>query len=117
MPSFPRGRTLVRPNDEQAAYDEHTERARRLDVLQRAENEFDPLPFDAEAARVYGRVSAAVMAAGRSTARRRTADLMIAATAIAHGLPLFTTNPGDFAGLEGMLTLVPVQRPQVLRER
>jgi predicted nucleic acid-binding protein len=103
----------VRPDGEQ---DEHAERARRLDVLQRAENEFDPIPFDAEAARAYGRVTAAVIAAGRRP-RRRTADLMIAATAIAAGLPLFTTNPGDFAGLAGILAVVPVTRPQVRRER
>ena len=106
----------VRPGSEQAEYYEHAERARRLDVLQRAENEFDPIPFDAEAARAYGRVTAAVIAAGRRP-RRRTADLMIAATAIAAGLPLFTTNPGDFAGLTGVLTVVPVTRPQVPRER
>jgi predicted nucleic acid-binding protein len=106
----------VRPDSEQTEYHEHAERARRLDVLQRAENEFDPIPFDAEAARAYGRVTAAVIAAGR-TPKRRTADLMIAATAIAAGLPLFTTNPGDFAGLDGVLAVVPVTRPQVPRER
>ena len=83
-------------------------------MLQRAENEFDSIPFDAGAARAYGRVTAAVIDAGR---RRRTADLMIAATAIAAGLPLFTTNPGDFAGLAGVLAVVPVTRPQVPRER
>lgn len=55
----------VRRNDEQSDYEEHAERARRLDVLQRAENEFDPIPFDAEAARIYGRVSSAVIATGR----------------------------------------------------
>ncbi|HUY45761.1 MAG TPA: type II toxin-antitoxin system VapC family toxin [Streptosporangiaceae bacterium] len=106
----------VRSNSQQNDYDEHAERARRLDVLQRAENEFDPIPFDAEAARVYGRVTAAVIAAGRAP-RRRTADLMIAATAIAQDLPLFTTNPGDFAGLTGLLSVVPVPRPQILTER
>lgn len=97
----------VRPNSEQDAYDEHAERARRLDVLQRAENEFDPIPFGGEAARTYGRVVAAVVAAGRKP-RRRAVDLMIAATAIAEGLPLFTTNPGDFTGLAELLTVVPV---------
>jgi hypothetical protein len=106
----------VRRNDEQNDYDEHAERARRLDVLQRAENEFDPIPFDAEAARIYGRVAAAVIAAGR-TPRRRMADLMIAATAIAQDLPLFTANPGDFTGLAELLTLVPVSRPQVPARR
>src|SRR5215467_12721877 len=100
----------VRRNDEQDMYDEHEERARRLEVLQRAESEFDPVPFDVEAARVYGRVTAAVVATGRKP-RRRIADLMIAATAIAEGLPLFTTNPGDLTGLGDLLTIVPVTRP------
>ncbi len=106
----------VRPDDEQAEYREHAERARRLDVLQRAENEFDPIPFDSEAARAFGRVTAAVIAAGRRP-RRRTVDLMIASTAIAAGLPLFTTNPDDFAGLTDLLAIIPVTRPQVPRER
>jgi predicted nucleic acid-binding protein len=106
----------VRRNEEQTSYDEQAERARRLDVLQRAENEFDPIPFDADAARIYGRVSAAVMATVRRP-RRRTPDLMIAATAIAHGLPLFTTNPDDFTGLAKLLTLMPVTRPEVPLER
>lgn len=105
------GPHAVRRNEEQDDYDEHAERARRLDVLQRAENEFDPIPFDAEAARIYGRVCAAVMSAGRKP-RRRVADLMIAAIAIAEGLPLFTTNPDDFTGLDGLLTVVPVTRPR-----
>jgi predicted nucleic acid-binding protein len=107
----------VRPNHEQDIYDERAERARRLDVLQRAEHEFDPIPFDAEAARIYGRVTAAVLAAGRRPRRRTAADLMIAATAIAQGLPLFTTNPDDFTGLAELLTLVPVTRSSVSRER
>ncbi|OLF10032.1 VapC toxin family PIN domain ribonuclease [Actinophytocola xinjiangensis] len=97
----------VRPNNEQNTYDEHAERARRLDVLQRAEHEFDPIPFGVEAARIYGRVTAAVVAAGRKP-RRRIGDLMIAATAIAEDLSLFTTNPDDFDGLHDLLTVVPV---------
>ncbi|SEF80020.1 hypothetical protein SAMN04489712_10287 [Thermomonospora echinospora] len=103
----------VRRNDEQADYEEHAERARRLDVLQRAENEFDPIPFGAEAARIYGSVTAGVIAAGRKP-RRRAVDLMIASVAIAEGLPLFTTNPDDYRGLEELATIVPVTRPQVL---
>ena len=106
----------VRRNEEQDTYDEYTERGRRLDVLQRAENEFDPIPFDAEAARIYGRVCAAVIGAGRKP-RRRIADLMIAAIAIAEELPLFTTNPDDYKGLDGLLTVVPVTRPTVLHDR
>jgi predicted nucleic acid-binding protein len=105
----------VRSSSEQRAYEEHAERARRLDVLQRAENEFDPIPFDAEAARIYGRVTAAVIAAGRKP-RRRATDLMIASTAIAADLPLFTTNPDDFTGLDRLMRVVPVTRPSVPHE-
>jgi predicted nucleic acid-binding protein len=100
----------VRRNTEQDDYDEDAERARRLDVLQRAENEFDPIPFDAEAARAYGRVCAAVVSTGRKP-RHRVADLIIAAVAIAQDLSLYTTNPDDFAGLDGLLAIVPVTRP------
>jgi predicted nucleic acid-binding protein len=106
----------VRGNDEQDAYDERAERARRLEVLQRAESEFDPVPFDAEAARIYGRVTAAVIGAGRKP-RRRITELMIAATAIAEGLPLYTTSPADFAGLDTLVRIVPVTRPPVPYER
>ncbi|MFD2419916.1 type II toxin-antitoxin system VapC family toxin [Amycolatopsis pigmentata] len=105
----------VRGGQEQTVYDEHAERARRLEILQRVENEFDPIPFDAEAARIYGRVTAAVIGAGRKP-RRRIADLMIASIAIAEGLPLFTTNPKDFTGLDALLTFVPVNRPMVSHE-
>jgi predicted nucleic acid-binding protein len=90
---------------------EAAERARRMDVLQRAEAEFDPIPFDAEAARAYGQVVAATVAAGRRP-RPRVADLMIAASAIAEGLPLYTANPDDFKGLEALVTVVPVTRPR-----
>jgi len=106
----------VRGNDEQSAYEERAERARRMSVLQRAEADFDPIPFDAEAARIYGQVSAAALAIGRKP-RARLADLMIASTAIAEGLPLFTTNPDDFRGLDHLLAVVPVTRPHVPHER
>lgn len=86
------------------------ERARRADVLQRAENEFDPLPFETEAARAFGRISAAVQARGR-TPRRRVADLMIASVAAATKLPLYTTNQDDFDGLDGIIRVIPVRRP------
>jgi predicted nucleic acid-binding protein len=87
-----------------------------MNVLQRAEADFDPIPFDAEAARVYGQVSAAAIAIGRKP-RARVADLMIASTAIAEGLALFTTNPDDFAGLDHLLRVVPVTRPPIPHER
>jgi predicted nucleic acid-binding protein len=86
------------------------ERARRTSVLQHAEATFDPLPFDAEAARAFGIICAAVLATGR-TPRRRIADLMIAATAIVSGIPLYTTNPDDFTGLGHILNIKPVKRP------
>ena len=105
----------VRRNDEQSLYDEREERARRTETPQRAESEFDPVPFDVTAARAYGRVAAAVIAAGREP-RRRVADLMIAATAIAEDLPLFTTNPDDYAGLERLVRVIPVTRPPAARE-
>ncbi|GGL27901.1 hypothetical protein GCM10011588_48400 [Nocardia jinanensis] len=102
----------VRGNAMQNSYNEHSERARRLDVLQRAEHEFDPVPFDTEAARAYGRVCASVIAAGRKP-RRRIADLMIASIAVAEDLPLYTTNPDDFRGLEALVTINAVTRPSV----
>jgi predicted nucleic acid-binding protein len=84
------------------------ERARRQDRLQRAEATFEPLPVDAAVARAYGRVYAAVSAAGRKARGRRAVDLFIAATAIAAGLPLYTRNPDDFAGLSELLEIVAV---------
>lgn len=85
-----------------------TERARRQDRLQRAEAVFDPLPFDIGAARAYGRVYAAVAVAGRKARGRRAVDLLIAATAVAADLPLYTRNPDDFEGLAGLLDVVGV---------
>jgi predicted nucleic acid-binding protein len=90
--------------------DDPAERARRVGVLQHAEAAFDPLPFDADAARAYGRICAGVLAAGRHP-RRRVADLMIAAIAVVNQVPLYTTNPADFAGLEELVTVVAVTRP------
>lgn len=85
------------------------ERARRIELLQRVENRFDALPFDDDAARLFGRLSGAVRDAGR-TPRRRTADLMIAAVAAAHRLPLITTNPADFVGLGELVEVVAIPR-------
>ena len=85
-----------------------TERARRQDRLQRAEATFEPLPVDTAVARAYGRVYAAVTVAGRKARGRRAVDLFIAATAVAAGLPLYTRNPGDFAGLSDVLEIVAV---------
>jgi len=84
------------------------ERARRQDRLQRAEATFDPLPIDASVARAYGRIYAAVVASGRKARGRRAVDLLIAATALAAGLPLYTRNPDDFAGLDDLLEIVAI---------
>jgi len=80
-------------------------RGRRQDRLQRAEAAFDPLPFDGDAARAYGRIFAAVTAAGRKARGARVVDLLIAATALAAELPLYTRNGGDFVGLDGLVDL------------
>lgn len=75
------------------------ERSTRQAVLQHTEADFEPLPFDAEAARAFGGVAASLRAAGRKV-EARGYDAMIAATAIANGLPLFTVNPADFSGID-----------------
>jgi hypothetical protein len=84
------------------------ERARRQDRLQRTEAIFDPLPFDVEAARAYGRIYAAVATTGRKVRGARAVDLLIAATACALGLPLFTRNPDDFKALDKLVDVVAV---------
>ena len=81
-----------------ATDDEH-ERARRQERLQRVEALLDPLPFDAAAARAYGRVFAATRAAQRVPRGSRAVDLMIASVALANSLPLFTRNPSDVGHL------------------
>lgn len=86
------------------------ERARRVLRVQRVEATFIPLPFDVEAARQYGIIAAEVISMGRKP-RGRVADLVIASIAAANNLPLFTTNPSDFRGLESVVTVVPVPVP------
>jgi hypothetical protein len=84
------------------------ERARRQDRLQRAEAAFDALPFDSEAARAYGRIYAAVIDEGRNARGARAVDLLIAATACAVELPLYTRNQEDFRGLEGLVDVIAI---------
>jgi hypothetical protein len=84
------------------------ERARRQDRLQRAEATFEPMPVNADVARAFGRVYAAVAAAGRKARGRRAIDLLIAATAVAADLPLYTRNPQDFSGLSDLLDIVSI---------
>lgn len=85
------------------------ERARRQDRLQRVEATFEPIPFDAAAARAYGRVYAAAVAAGRKARGQRAVDLLIAATALAAELPLHTRNPDDFRGLDAVVDVNTVE--------
>jgi predicted nucleic acid-binding protein len=87
------------------ATDDERERARRQDRLQWAAATWDPLPFDADAARAYARVFAATRGAGRSS-RTRLADLLTAATAVANGLPLYTRNASDLVGLDHILNVI-----------
>lgn len=70
---------------------------------------FVPLPFDASAARAFGGVASSLRRAGRKTAARGY-DAMIAATALANGLPIYTCNPDDFEGIDG-LEMVAVPMP------
>lgn len=86
-----------------------SERAARLAHLQQAEADFDPLPFDADAARAFGQVAASLRRSGRKTSARAY-DAMIAAVALANGLPLYTCNPDDFSSIDG-LTVVAVVHP------
>ena len=90
------------------ATDDAEERARRQDRLQRAEAAFDPLPFDGDAARAYGRIYAAVFSAGRKARGARAVDLLIAASALALELPLYTRHPADFRSLEALLDVIGV---------
>lgn len=88
------------------------ERARRQERLQRAEATFEPLPFDAAASRAYGRIYAAVTAAGRKARGRRAVDMLVAATALSVRMPLYTRNADDFAGLAEILEVVSVSAPR-----
>jgi tRNA(fMet)-specific endonuclease VapC len=76
-------------------------RAERQSHLQQAEHDFEPIPFDAAAARAFGRVASSLRRTGRKRAARAY-DALIAATAIANDLPLYTCNPADFVGIEGL---------------
>jgi hypothetical protein len=81
--------------------DDPTERAARQAHLQQAEADFEPIPFDAACARAFGRVAASLRQSGRRVSAR-SYDAMIAATAMVHDLPLFTANPVDFDGVDGL---------------
>ncbi|MGH9281214.1 MAG: type II toxin-antitoxin system VapC family toxin [Acidimicrobiales bacterium] len=84
------------------------ERGQRQDRLQRAEAAFDPIAFDGEAARAYGRIFASVVASGRKARGARAVDLLIAATALAARLPVYIRNGDDFRALEGLVDVIVV---------
>ena len=93
--------------------DDEEERAARQAQVQQAEADFDPLPFDAAAARAFGGVAASLRRAGRATTAARANDAMIAATAIANDLPVYTCNPVDFAGIDDLqIVEVPLPTPR-----
>ena len=85
------------------------ERARRQDRLQRVEATFNLLPVDANVARAYGRIYSAVAEAGRKARGARSLDLLIAATALASNVPLYTRNPEDFRGTESLVQIVAIK--------
>ena len=80
------------------------DRIARQSVLQQVEADFDPVPFDAAAARAFGRVAAQLRASGRKT-NARAYDTLIAATAMAHGFPLYTRNSADFVGIDDLVVV------------
>ncbi len=86
-----------------AARNEQTRPVRlaRLSAIQRR---FDALPIDDAVAESYGRLAARVAAVGRQP-RARVMDLLIAATAHAHGATIYTRNAEDLAGLEDLITV------------
>ncbi|AQT79918.1 VapC toxin family PIN domain ribonuclease [Mycolicibacterium litorale] len=95
------GPHVARSDDERSARQQH---------LQQAEADFAIVPFDADCARAFGGVVAALRSAGRKPAARAY-DALIAASAIAYGLGLYTCNPDDFAGIP-RLDLHPVPNPR-----
>lgn len=86
--------------------DHDLKRARRQSHLQYVEGNLEPLPFDSRCARAYGPIYAVVMSTGRKPRGPRMVDLMIAATALANELPLYTRNAKDLRGLEGLIEIV-----------
>jgi len=91
--------------------DDDSVRAARQAHLQQAETDFDPLPFDAEAARAFGRVAASLRRSGRKVSARAY-YAMIAATAVANDLPVYTCNPDDFTGIPDLdVVTIPTPPP------
>ena len=83
-------------------------RALRKEQLQRAESTFNPIPLDVNVARAYGHIVAAAVAAKRKHRCARSLDLLIAATALANQIPLYTRSPDDFVGLESLVDVIAI---------
>jgi tRNA(fMet)-specific endonuclease VapC len=99
--------------------DSGAQRDARQAHVQQAEADFEPLPFDAAAARAFGRIAASLRRAGR-TPSARAYDAMIAAVALANDLPVYTCNPADFAGIEELRVVaipLPTEPPPGRRSR
>ncbi|MEW1846645.1 type II toxin-antitoxin system VapC family toxin [Nonomuraea angiospora] len=109
LPAYPEltAITLAELHQGVAMAKDQATRAARMEKLGAAVTDFEPLPFDADAAARYGSLVALTLAAKRDPRPRRM-DLMIAAVASSRGLPLFTRNTDDFVGLESLVTVVPV---------
>lgn len=91
-----------------ASADHELKRARRQQRLQYVEANVEPLPFESRCYRAYGPIYSAVLNSGRKPRGARAIDLMIAATALAHDLPLYTRNAKDLRGLEDLIEIVDV---------
>jgi hypothetical protein len=91
-----------------ASADDELKRARRQQRLQYVEANVEPLPFESRCYRAYGPIYTATLRVGRKARGPRAIDLMIAATALAHELPLYTRNPKDLRGLEELIEIVDV---------
>jgi predicted nucleic acid-binding protein len=89
-----------------ASASDSAERTRRMDLIQRTEATFETIPFDSDCSRAYGHVHSAVIAIGRKPRGGRMVDLLIAATALAHQLPLYTLNAADLRGLDDLIEIV-----------
>jgi predicted nucleic acid-binding protein len=87
---------------------EDLEKVRRRLHLEQVEASVEALPFDLACARAYGAVRGAVQCIGRKPRGSRAMDLLIAATALAHDMPLYTLNPKDLRGLEDLIEIVDV---------
>jgi predicted nucleic acid-binding protein len=84
------------------------QRAQRLERLQQTEALFETIPFDRAAAHAYARIYAAAMLVNQKPRGSRAVDMLIAATALSRGIPLYTRNPHDFGAVATLMEIVAV---------